>query len=86
MKLIDLIELLFKRAPVQFEPVPWRGPLSEPLPVAEYYFPTTEPGYPLAGWHIHYAGRDRYEWVSRPRVVTGRRSGLVLAPGGGLFR
>jgi hypothetical protein len=27
MKLIDLIELLFKPAPVQFEPCPWVGPV-----------------------------------------------------------
>jgi hypothetical protein len=83
MKLIDLIELLFRRYPVQFEPVPWTGPVPESLPVAEDYFPSTEPGYPLAGWHFHYSDHT-YEWVSRARVITGRRQGLVLAPGGGL--
>ena len=29
MKLIDLIELLFRPLPVQFEPVPWRGPMPD---------------------------------------------------------
>lgn len=29
MKLIDLIELLFKPAPVQFEPCPWNGPMPD---------------------------------------------------------
>lgn len=69
MKLIDLVELLFRPAPVQFEPCPWHGPVLETTALAETFFPTTEPGYPLAGHHFHYRGGG-YEWVGRARVIA----------------
>lgn len=75
MKLIDLIELFFEPVPVQFEPMPWRGPEPGRGLAVEYHFPRWSSTGPLPGYHFHY--RDKgYEWVSPARVVStpvGRR-------------
>jgi hypothetical protein len=64
MKLIDLIELLFKPAPVQFEPVAWRGPMPERWCVSAgmaYKVPTNWRAVYSDGWA---------EIVSPARVVS----------------
>jgi len=66
MKLIDLIELLFKPAHVQFEPVPWRGPMPERWCVSAgmaYKVPTDWRAVYSDGWA---------EIVSAARVVEPR--------------
>lgn len=59
---------LARQYPRQLEPFEYFGSIPERWLVAEYFFPTTEPGYPLAGHHLHYSD-EQYEFVSVARVI-----------------
>lgn len=63
MKLIDLIELLFDPLPVQFEPVPWHGPMPKRWLCTALDVPTE-----FGGWVGYYSDNEA-EFVSPARVV-----------------
>lgn len=60
-------QFLFKRSPKSLEPFAYFGSMPDRWLVAEYFFPTTEPGYPRAGHHLHYSDHE-HEFVSAARV------------------
>lgn len=75
----------FKPYGCQFEPFEYfayRGSMPKRWLVAENFFPTTEPGYPLAGHHLHYSD-EQYEYVSVARVVALPPGSTPLTDSGG---
>lgn len=76
MKLIDLIELLFRPLPVQFEPVPWHGPMPERWLHGSWcdhvWGPLDKDGRRVKVPVYRFWYSDRFvEMVSEPRVISG---------------
>lgn len=65
-----------------FEYFAYGGSMPKRWLIAEYFFPTTEPGYPLAGHHLHYSD-EQYEFVSVARVVALPSGSTPLTDSGG---